>query len=62
MNSSTPVKADFAPFDSFHDRYLLAIAADMDKQLVELRLMFDNWIDRVRLLFKAHRDALSRTS
>jgi hypothetical protein len=52
MNSSTPVTPDFATFDSFHDWYLLAIAADMDKQLVELRLMFDNRIDRVRLLFK----------
>ncbi|MBB5408179.1 hypothetical protein HDG34_002111 [Paraburkholderia sp. HC6.4b] len=36
---------------SFHDWYLLGIAADMDKEVVELRLMFDNKKDRVRLLF-----------
>jgi hypothetical protein len=52
MNPSTPVTPDCAPFDSFHDWYLLGVAADMDKRLVELRLMFDNKIDRVRLLFQ----------
>ncbi|MBC8749677.1 hypothetical protein OKW43_003529 [Paraburkholderia sp. WC7.3g] len=38
-------------YESFHDWYLLGIAADMDKQVVELRLMFDNKKDRVRLSF-----------
>lgn len=38
--------------ESFHDWYLLGIAADMERQTVELRLMFDNKEDRARLLFK----------
>jgi hypothetical protein len=38
-------------YESFHDWYLLGIAADMDKEVVELRLMFDNKKDRVQLSF-----------
>lgn len=38
-------------YESFHDWHLLGIAADMDQEQVELRLIFDNKIDRVRLLF-----------
>ncbi|HEY2021749.1 hypothetical protein [Paraburkholderia sp.] len=38
-------------YELFHDWYLLGIAADMDNELVELRLMFDNRKDRVRLSF-----------
>ncbi|MFT4063984.1 hypothetical protein [Paraburkholderia sp.] len=38
-------------YESFHDWYLLGIAADMDRQVVDLRLMFDNRKDRVRLSF-----------
>ncbi|SMG60821.1 hypothetical protein [Paraburkholderia susongensis] len=38
-------------YESFHDWYLLGIAADVDKQVVELHLMFDNKKDRVRLSF-----------
>jgi hypothetical protein len=52
MTLPTPITPDCASFDSFHDWYLLGVTADMDKQLVELRLVFDNKIDRVRLLFK----------
>lgn len=39
-------------YESFHDWYLLGVAADRDKKLVELQLIFDNKMDRVRLLFK----------
>ncbi len=39
-------------YEAFHDWHLLGVAADMKEQRVELRLMFDNRKDRVRLLFK----------
>ena len=39
-------------YESFHDWYLLGVAADRDKKLLELQLIFDNKMDRVRLLFK----------
>lgn len=39
-------------YESFHDWYILGVAADMDSQTVELQLLFDNRRDRVRLLFK----------
>jgi hypothetical protein len=39
-------------YESFHDWYMLGITADMDRQIVELRLMFDNRKDRVRVLFR----------
>ncbi|MFC0402857.1 hypothetical protein [Paraburkholderia rhizosphaerae] len=39
-------------YESFHDWYLLGVAVDMDKQVVDLQLIFDNKIDRVRLRFK----------
>ncbi|EEA00365.1 hypothetical protein BH160DRAFT_4312 [Burkholderia sp. H160] len=38
-------------YESFHDWYLLGVAADMDNEAVELCLMFDNKKDRVRLSF-----------
>jgi hypothetical protein len=38
-------------YESFHDWYLTGITADMDRQTVELRLMFDDRKDRVRLRF-----------
>jgi len=39
-------------FSSFHDWYLLGVVADADRGFVELRLMFDNKTDRIRVLFK----------
>lgn len=39
-------------YESFHDWYLLGLAADMDQQMVELHLMFDNRKDRAQLIFK----------
>lgn len=38
-------------FGSFHDWYILGVFADMDRNLVELQLVFDNKKDRVRLIF-----------
>jgi hypothetical protein len=49
---SAQIALSCATPESFHDWYLLGVAADMDKQRVELRLMFDNRKDRVRLVFK----------
>jgi hypothetical protein len=39
-------------YESFHDWYLLGIAADLDENQVELHLMFDNKKDHVRVFFK----------
>ncbi|MEM5373132.1 hypothetical protein V4C53_45225 [Paraburkholderia azotifigens] len=39
-------------YESFHDWYLLGIAADPDTNLVELHLMFDNKKDHARVIFK----------
>jgi len=39
-------------YESFHDWYLLGLAADMDKQVVELHLMFDDKKDQAHLMFK----------
>ncbi|WP_157652298.1 hypothetical protein [Burkholderia ubonensis] len=44
--------ATIEKYESFHDWYLLGLTADMDKEVVELYLMFDNKKDRARLLFK----------
>ncbi|AXL49003.1 hypothetical protein DSC91_000634 [Paraburkholderia caffeinilytica] len=38
--------------ESFHDWYLLGVAADLDIGEVELRLMFDNKKDYARVIFK----------
>lgn len=38
-------------YESFHDWYLLGVLADMDRNLVELQLVFDNKQDRARLIF-----------
>lgn len=42
----------FEEFDSFHDWYILGIAASKDKSEIVLSLLFDNKRDRTRLKFK----------
>ncbi|TKC85994.1 hypothetical protein FAZ69_22045 [Trinickia terrae] len=39
-------------YESFHDWYLMGVAADLDVGEVELRLLFDNKKDHARLVFK----------
>lgn len=41
-----------AQYHAFHDWYLCAISADMFEAVVELRLLFDNRKDRVRVVFR----------
>lgn len=43
---------DIEMCESFHDWYLLGLTADMDKQVVEFQLMFDNKKELARLVFK----------
>ncbi|WP_321883776.1 hypothetical protein [Paraburkholderia bannensis] len=49
MESNSSV---IARYHSFHDWYLCSVSTDMFDSVVELRLMFDNRKDRVRVTFK----------